>query len=85
LGERRILVVRHRAEDYAVGLLGCFDGPLGKRLALGAQRRKPDRDRGERQPQAESVIGGGQHIHGGRRDLGPDAVALHHHKPNRRR
>jgi hypothetical protein len=36
LRDRRILVVRHRTEDHAVGALGRFERPLGERLALGA-------------------------------------------------
>ena len=78
------LVMRHRAEDHAVRLFGRFDGALGKGLAFGAQRSKADRNRRERQAQAEGPLGGAEHIHGRRGDLGPDAVPLHDDKPDKR-
>jgi hypothetical protein len=42
-----------------------------------AQRRKPDRDRGKGEAEPEGALGRAQDVHGGGRDLRPDAVAFH--------
>jgi hypothetical protein len=83
LRQRRIIVVRYRSEDHAVGGLGRVDRRLRQGGALRPQGRKPDRHRRERETELKDVIGGAKNRHGRSRDLRADAVALHHDNSDR--
>src|SRR5262245_48498738 len=83
LRQRRIIVVRYRSEDHAVGGLGRVDRRLRQGGALRPQGRKPDRHRRERETELEEVIGRAKNRHGRSRDLRADAVALHHDNAQR--
>ena len=84
LRDRRIVVVRHRPEDHAVGGLGGVDRGVREGRAVRAQRRQADGDGRERQAEAERAVGGAQHRQRGGGDLRPDAVAFHDDEADRR-
>jgi hypothetical protein len=74
-GHRRIVVVRDRPEDDAVGRSGLPQRRLRQGRAVRPQGRKTDRRVGERQAERHDAIDLAQHAEGRGRDLRPDAVA----------
>ncbi len=79
----RIVVVRDRPEDDAVGGLRGREARFGKRRALRLERLEPDRHVLERELDLPAFSGGAQHVEGRGGDLRPDAVALHDAKAER--
>jgi hypothetical protein len=76
--------VRDRPEYHAVGGLGGLDRRIGQGGAVRAQGGETDGDGSEGKSQLERMVDRPQHGERRGRDFGPDAVALHDDKPNRR-
>jgi hypothetical protein len=85
LAHRRIVVVRHRAEDDAGSLLGLLDHRVGNRGAGVVERGEADIGGLVSEAEPEPPVCGLEHFDGRGDDLRADAVARQHQQGGRAR
>ncbi len=83
LADRRIVVVRHRAEDDAGSRLRLLDHRVGNRGTRLVQRTEADIGRFVSEAESELPVGGLQHLDGGGDDFRADAVTRQHQESGR--